>query len=290
MELIKKYKDKQNIILFMTNSLARQDYKKKWEQYTKCKDFFIMRNTIMITGLHPSKSNFDILFIDMDQCKKIITNQSINHIKQYVNSLYYIKENKLSIVPKDDSKYGYKNKQKALQTIQLLKTKPIFEKLNTINRLTKRALYHPYRTSHMLESVRIFNSEKKKLKDSYQFEYLSPLVVQHFIPLAQFYNIGLISRGIIKPKITKKRFLDVYKKKQDIDKLKYITISDYSNTTWETFRHRIIFKKIQSINNWFTSDGIPTEDHVILILWAYSPFPAELTSLIKTKKIEKFII
>ena len=253
-----------------------------------------MRNTIIITGLYSSKPYFDIILIDTDQCKKIITNQTVNMIKKYIDSLFFIKENKtkntLYTIHSKKSKYGYKTKQKALETIQLLQTKPLHQRLDVINRLTKRALYHPYRTSHMLESVRVFNAEKKKLRQSYRFEYMSPSIIKHFIPLAQHYNIGLISRGIIKPQITKKRFLEVYKKKKDNNQLKNITISDNSNTTWDLFRHRILFKKLQSIENWFTQDGIPTPDHVILILWAYSPFIKKLRSIIRTKKLEKFII
>jgi len=51
---------------------------------------------------------------------------------------------------------GYKNKEKALQTIKLVKDKPLTYQFQVINTMYNRAKYHPHRTKDMEEAMKVF--------------------------------------------------------------------------------------------------------------------------------------
>lgn len=58
---------------------------------------------------------------------------------------------------------GFKNKEKALDTIKLVKAKPKTYQFQVINTMYNRAKYHPHRTEDMLEAMKVF----KKWLDEY---------------------------------------------------------------------------------------------------------------------------
>lgn len=53
---------------------------------------------------------------------------------------------------------GYKNKQKAKNTIKALKNQPKKRQIWTINTLYYRAKYHPYQTDDMCDAMKIFEA------------------------------------------------------------------------------------------------------------------------------------
>jgi len=61
---------------------------------------------------------------------------------------------------------GYKNKEKALQTIELVKNKSLIYQFQVINTMYNRAKYHPHRTKDMLEAMKVFKVWLNKYSNS----------------------------------------------------------------------------------------------------------------------------
>ena len=59
---------------------------------------------------------------------------------------------------------GYKNKEKALQTIELVKNKSLIYQFQVINTMYNRAKYHPHRTKDMLEAMKVYRKWLKSHK------------------------------------------------------------------------------------------------------------------------------
>ena len=57
---------------------------------------------------------------------------------------------------------GYKDKQKALETLEIIKDKDIIYQKQVINTMYNRAKYHPHQTKAMKEAMKVF--EKWLLK------------------------------------------------------------------------------------------------------------------------------
>ena len=59
---------------------------------------------------------------------------------------------------------GFKDKEKALYTIDKIKNKDIKYKINTINTMLYRAKYHPHQTQDMRDAIEVFKQYLLKLK------------------------------------------------------------------------------------------------------------------------------
>lgn len=59
---------------------------------------------------------------------------------------------------------GFKNKQKALDTIELIKDYNLTYQKNVVNTMYNRAKYHPYQTKDMKEAMKIYKIWIKKNK------------------------------------------------------------------------------------------------------------------------------
>jgi len=65
--------------------------------------------------------------------------------------------------PKTSTKgTGYKDKQKALDTIDIIKDRDIIYQKQVINTMYNRAKYHPYQTGAMREAMKIYKRWLKK--------------------------------------------------------------------------------------------------------------------------------
>ena len=51
---------------------------------------------------------------------------------------------------------GFKNKQKALDTLKLIKNKNITYQKQVVNTMYNRAKYHPYRTPDMIKAMNVY--------------------------------------------------------------------------------------------------------------------------------------
>jgi len=52
---------------------------------------------------------------------------------------------------------GFKNKQKALDTLYIIKDRDIVYQKQVVNTMYNRAKYHPHQTSDMKEAMKVFN-------------------------------------------------------------------------------------------------------------------------------------
>jgi len=59
---------------------------------------------------------------------------------------------------------GFKNKQKALDTLEIIKNKSLIYQKQVVNTMYNRAKYHPYQTKDMKEAMKIFKEWLKKNK------------------------------------------------------------------------------------------------------------------------------
>ena len=67
--------------------------------------------------------------------------------------------------PKSSTKgTGFKDKQKALDTLEIIKNKDLTYQKQVVNTMYNRAKYHPYQTDNMKEAMKIFSIWLKKNK------------------------------------------------------------------------------------------------------------------------------
>ena len=60
--------------------------------------------------------------------------------------------------PKTSTKgTGFKNKQKAIETLKIIKDRDMIYQKQVVNTMYNRAKYHPHQTDGMREAMKIFN-------------------------------------------------------------------------------------------------------------------------------------
>jgi hypothetical protein len=59
---------------------------------------------------------------------------------------------------------GFNDKQKALDTLEIIKNKDLIYQKQVVNTMYNRAKYHPYQTNNMKEAMHIFMDWLKKNK------------------------------------------------------------------------------------------------------------------------------
>ncbi len=57
---------------------------------------------------------------------------------------------------------GFKNKQKALDTLKIIKDRDIIYQKQVVNTMYNRAKYHPYQTKEMREAMKVFKKWLQK--------------------------------------------------------------------------------------------------------------------------------
>ena len=136
------------------------------------------------------------------------------------------------------------------------------------------------------------NAEKiyKKWLSQYGggYSFLKMDFIKKFYPLANKYKVSEKARGLVKPKTSDKGFLQVYSKVKNPNKLKNCPVkkSKPDGANWFKTRENRLNAKIgqmKSMNiKYFDKDGVPTKMHVILIMWAYSPYVNKLKKYLST--------
>ena len=167
---------------------------------------------------------------------------------------------------------GFKNENIALNTIKIISSRSLKYQFDVVNTMYNRAKYHPNQTPDMKKAMAIFKQwldkykNKKDIENKYK-NFLSLDVITSYEKLADEYNIN----------DKYKDFLKIYKKIKNPHKLQYIL----ANNKEDYYSYRInliksILQKIKQNNNklFYTSGknaDLPTKNHLILILHAYSP-------------------
>ncbi|KAI4496146.1 hypothetical protein M0802_008013 [Mischocyttarus mexicanus] len=192
---------------------------------------------------------------------------------------------------KEDSGLSFKDKEKALQSIESLEGRDLSYQYHAIAGLVKRAervilcTKDVKKIKNMKEAVQVFEdwitdyNVNGRSKDN--FNYLPIDIIREYEPLAEKYDIE------------DKEFLKAY---EDVDgdykKLRTVKIPE-SDLTWDRKRNKFLRALVDRMkeeedNSWFQIDGdfksLPTKEHTRCIMWAYSPDPTKLKKLVSVVK------
>lgn len=182
---------------------------------------------------------------------------------------------------------GFKNKEVALRTIELVKKRSLRYQFDVINTMCNRAKYHPNKTKDMEDAIKIFskwlkNYPKIKKKEEKLYPWLSIKKINKFIELASEYKVGEVSRGIKPSTKTDKGFYQMYKEVGGKSyKLQYVPVKENKPNGQDYWSYRITFIKsrlgqMKKANTQLyvlegKYKGLPTKQHLILILHGFSP-------------------
>lgn len=180
---------------------------------------------------------------------------------------------------------GYKDKETAKKTIKLIqKRSPIYQKA-VVNTMYHRAKNHKNQTKEMKEAMSIFKKWlQKHKKDKPKYEYLDLELIKKYEKLADEYDVSRVARGLKPPTKTSRGFLEVYKKARGKKgKLPFIpTFKDNpEGQDYDSYRESFLNARLGQMKAAKTKlyyktgkyKGLPTKQHVILIMHAYSPDP-----------------
>tara|TARA_B100000161_G_C33480663_1_gene382396 strand:+ start:34 stop:570 length:537 start_codon:yes stop_codon:yes gene_type:complete len=167
---MKKYKWKNRILLIDTPSYKNEDYIKSKKIYEdNIKEFH--KFYVKILSNRKKENRFKITLIEFDgsilkeykkfnvkSMLKLLSKISIIKLKEKYNKLkpqnlsLYSDYNKKTTVPG----LGFKNKEKALYTLNKIKNKSLKYQVNLVSTMIGRAKNHPYKNKDMEEAIKIF--------------------------------------------------------------------------------------------------------------------------------------
>jgi hypothetical protein len=193
---------------------------------------------------------------------------------------------------------GYKNKKKALYTLELIKDESLKKQFLIINVLYQRAKYHKNQTKNMIQAIAVFEKWLKKYKTmkggsviNKDLPYLDLSLVNSYEKLANYYNVSRKARGLEKPTTSNEGFLVVYRKvKGNGNLMKNIPCKKTkpNGVNWNRKRAVEVYGKLGQAKRMkldlFHKSGIlkglPTKIHINMIMWAYSPYPSKLKKIL----------
>ena len=184
---------------------------------------------------------------------------------------------------------GFKDKKKALATLKLIGHRSIIYQKAVINTMYNRAKHHPNKTKEMIQAMDVFKkwlSENKNGKIKY--DYLDLDLVKKYEKLAEYYDISHVARGLKKAVKSDEGFLVVYKKvKGNKNKLPFIPVfkKKPQSMDYDIYREKFINSRLGQMKyaniQLYTKEGLPTKQHTILIMHAYSPDPKGIKDRVK---------
>ncbi|KAG7190609.1 hypothetical protein KM043_006696 [Ampulex compressa] len=185
-----------------------------------------------------------------------------------------------------DTGLGFKDKEKALQSIKSLEGRDISYQFHAIAGLVKRAerviscTKDEQKIKNMKAAIEVFENwitdYNVNGRSKENFNYLPIDVIKSFLPLAERYNIE--DNG----------FLKAYEEADgDYKKLRSVRVTG-TDTTWDVERNKNLKTLVNSMKEdkveWFETDeelrGLPTEQHTRCIMWGFSHDVTKLKKLI----------
>lgn len=296
-------------VLILTYSkdciIKKNKFLKKYNEYKEKLD---ARNVRLIIKSNNKRSElFNISLYGYDNKLKYVTNKvnSLETIIKKIDAMPLGTIEKIKSIelytnahPKSTIKgTGYKNKESALRTLELIKDQPLKKQFLIINVLYQRAKYHKHITKSMIEAMNVFEQWLKKYKKSMsggvtkKLPYLHLDLVNSYEKLADYYNISRKARGLEKPTTSDEGFLVVYRKiKGNGNLMKNIPCKSNkkNGVNWNRKREIEVSGKIGQAKSmkldYFVKDGplkgLPTIIHTNMIMWAYSPYPSKLKKVL----------
>lgn len=190
---------------------------------------------------------------------------------------------------------GFKDKEKALETLQLLEGRDVTFQFQIINSMFHRAkVIHkrtkdPEKLRNLSEAIETFenwlNDYRSHSRAKENLTYLPLDVVEAFQPLADKYGVKTEVSGV------DISFLKAYREADgDLKKLRVLKVNpdDEKSITWDVHRNKYLKPLVDRVKGddapplYRTEEkvrGVPTKEHVELVMWGYSP---EVTKLKKT--------
>ena len=169
---LEKYKWKSRILLVITPSFKDKSYQKVKKIYQSKIKQFHKRYVKLICKTNKNKT-FSVNLIGFDGKIKKVMND-INHklVFQIIDKMPLgkkIKPINLSLYSDYNPKtttygLGFKNKEKALFTINAIKNRSAKYQVNVVSTMLGRAKNHPNKTKDMSDAIRVFNDWMKKYK------------------------------------------------------------------------------------------------------------------------------
>ena len=182
---------------------------------------------------------------------------------------------------------GFKDSMTANHTINLISKRSLRYQYDVINTMYNRAKYHPHITDDMKKAMVIFkkwlkNYSKLKTLEDKKYPWLSLKTIAKYEKIAELYNVSMVARGLKKGTRTDKGFLQQYKDVNGkMNKLQYIPVKKNKPEGNDYYSYRINFinsrmgqMKHSKTPLYYTEGkfkGLPTKQHIILIMHAYSP-------------------
>ena len=169
---LEKYKWKSRILLVSAPNYKDKIYLEVKKRYqTKIKDFHKRYVKLICKINKKQKSSINLIGFDGKSKKKM---DSLNYkiVFKIIDKMPLSKKFKpinLSLYsdynPKTTTQgLGFKNKEKAINTIKTIKNRPIKYQVNVIATMLGRAKNHPHKTKEMEDAIKIFSKWMKKYK------------------------------------------------------------------------------------------------------------------------------
>ncbi len=182
---------------------------------------------------------------------------------------------------------GFKDKNTANHTINIVSKRSLRYQFDVINTMYNRAKYHPHITNDMKQAMSIFkkwlkNYSRMKSAEDKKYPWLSLKTIAKYEKIAELYGVSEVARGLKKGTRTDEGFLAMYKKVGGkASKLQYINVKKNKPESQDYWSYRISFlnSRMGQIKHaktplYYTEGkfkGLPTKQHIILIMHAYSP-------------------
>lgn len=145
-------------------------------------------------------------------------------------------------------------------------------------------------------NVCVKRSRRSRVGGGGGYAYLPLELVKKYEKLAEFYDISHVARGIKPATKSDEGFLVVYKRVGgDVAKLRSIPIFKTrgldGSMNYDVYREKFLNSRLGQIKYGktplFNESGLPTIQHTIMIMHAYSPEPAKIRK--NAKLIDTFI-
>jgi len=202
---------------------------------------------------------------------------------------------------------GFKDKETALKTLQLLKYRDIDYQFQVINTMFYRCKYVIQKTKDKEKIKKLRKAEsvflkwlKKYRKDKTPrtkllkkfSNYLDLKTVNNAEKLAKIYNISKKARGLEKSIKSDLGFLEVYRNVKGNKKMLRVTPIKKKiplGQTWDKHRNNFCLRRMGMIKDKplyhleGKYKGLPTKLHTNMIMWACSPEPEKIKKIFKNQ-------
>lgn len=170
--ILDRYKCKARILIVKTPNYKNKLYIKTKKYFDENAYEFHKSYVKKISVLDKNISNLKLELYDLDK-KLIIKDTTISKIFSFIKT--YDKKTKCKGKPLNLSLYtdynpetttpnlGFKNKDKAMYTIEKIKNRSIKYQIGVLNTLIGRAKSHPYQTKEMRDAIKILENYKRKI-------------------------------------------------------------------------------------------------------------------------------